>query len=115
MQHDAPMLLLGHLLNNNSTVDIVTSLRQSMKSFVETKLRILQNSLQGDASGLDIPVELDRILSDLYSANYNNGKYLDSKMLGYGTNFTSFTFTREDSATYYNCLLYTSPSPRDRG
>ena len=23
-------------------------------------------------------------------------------MLGYGTNFTSFTFTREDSATYYN-------------
>ena len=73
-----------------------------MKSFVETKLRIIQNSLQGDASGLDIPVELDRILSDLYSANYNNGKYLDSKMLGYGTNFTSFTFTREDSATYYN-------------
>ena len=42
MQHDAPMLLLGHLLNNNSTVDIVTSLRQSMKSFVETKLRIIQ-------------------------------------------------------------------------
>ena len=104
MQHDAPMLLLGHLLNNNSTVDIVTSLRQSMKSFVETKLRILQNSLQGDASGLDIPVELDRILTDLYSANYNNGKYLDSKMLGYGTNYTSFTFTREDSATYYNTV-----------
>ena len=104
MQHDAPMLLLGHLLTNNSTVDIVSSLRQSMKSFVETKVRIIQNSLQGDSSGLDIPVELDRILADLYVANYNNGKYIDSKMLGYGTNFNSFTFTREDSATYYNTV-----------
>ena len=102
MQHDAPMLLLGHLLNNNNTVDITSALRQSMKSFVETKIRILQNSLQGNASGLDIPVELDRILEDLFTANYNNGKYLDSKMLGYGTNFTSYTLTREDSATYYN-------------
>ena len=25
-------------------------------------------------------------------------------MLGYGTNYTSFTFTREDSATYYNTV-----------
>ena len=104
MQHDAPMLLLGHLLTNNNTVDVISAIRQSMKSFVETKTRILQNSLQGDASGLDIPVELDRILADLYVANYNNGKYVDSKMLGYGTNFTSFTFTREDSATYYNTV-----------
>ena len=27
------------------------------------------------SSGLDIPVELDRILTGFYSANYNNGKY----------------------------------------
>ena len=100
MQHDAPMLLLGHLLTKNNQVDIISALRQSMKSFSETKIRILQNSLQGDTSGVNIAVEFDRILEELRELNYNNGKYVDSKVLGYGTNFTQFDFEREDSTTY---------------
>ena len=100
MQHDAPMLLLGHLLTKNNQVDIISALRQSMKSYSETKIRILQNSLQGDTPGVNIGVEFDRILEELRDLNYNNGKYVDSKLLGYGTNFTQFNFEREDSTTY---------------
>ena len=94
------MLLLGGLLTKNNPSRYYPALRQLMKSFSETKIRILQNSLQGDTAGVNIAVEFDRILEELRELNYNNGKYVDSKLLGYGTNFTQFNFEREDSTTY---------------